>query len=368
MQHARRTGTIGILFTLALIALGASDAFAQNQLARLRELDKNGDKAISKDEAGDKLWERLSKADADGDGKVTVAEIQAAIKANRGNGDDTPAAAQDKSTAPEGCDDTYVYKKVGDVELPLYVYKPKDLVADDKRPAIVCFHGGGWTGGAPRQFARQCAYFAQRGMVAITVKYRLTSEGVKVDDCVEDAKSAMRWVRSNAAKLGIDPDRIASCGGSAGGHLAACVQLVDTHNAPSDDTSVSAKPNAMVLFNPAMALTLDPRIDEVDEKHRAKAQALLVKRTRGQPEQISPLAFAKTKQPPCIMFFGTADALLKPADLFRQDSVAAGNTCSIVTYKDQGHSFYGRSPYYEQTLAEADRFFVELGWLPAPSN
>ena len=92
----------------------------------------------------------------------------------------------------------------------------------DKRPAIVCFFGGGWTGGTPRQFLPQCKYLATRGMVAIAADYRVASRNhVKAVDCVRDAKSAIRYVRKNAARLGVDPERIVAAGGSAGGHLAA---------------------------------------------------------------------------------------------------------------------------------------------------
>jgi acetyl esterase/lipase len=185
---------------------------------------------------------------------------------------------------------------------------------------------------------------------------------VKIEDCVEDAKSAMRWVRGHAERLGIDPERIASGGGSAGGHLGACVQLVDGLDAATDDKGVSAKPNAMILFNPAMMTSPDPRMEkEGDDKEERGSR--LAENIRGEPASISPLAFAKTQQPPCIMFFGTADFLLKPAEWFRDDSVAAGNSCKIVTYKDQGHSFFNRPPYTAKTLEEVDRFLVDLGWL-----
>ena len=201
-------------------------------------------------------------------------------------------------------------------------------------------------------------------MVAITVEYRVASRHpVHIEDCIEDAKSAMRWVRANSAKLGVDPDKIASGGGSAGGHLAACVAVMDGFDAPTDDLSVSAKPNAMVLFNPAMALSADERmskkyLDRIDQGAR---------RTKVGPAKISPLTHASAKQPPCIMFFGTADDLLEGAELYRKDSEKAGNSCKLVTYEAQGHGFFNfgarGGKYYDLTLAEMDRFLVDLGWL-----
>jgi acetyl esterase/lipase len=128
-------------------------------------------------------------------------------------------------------------KKIADVELKLYVTKPKDWKASDNRPAIVFFHGGGWVGGAPGQFTEHSKYFASRGLVCVQAQYRLLDK--KKNDppiiCINDAKSAMRWVRSRADELGIDPNRIASGGGSAGGHLAAFVGLAEGVDDPKDD-------------------------------------------------------------------------------------------------------------------------------------
>src|SRR2546425_12315614 len=115
------------------------------------------------------------------------------------------------------------YKTVGDTKLNLYVYYPPGHKASDKRAAIVFFFGGGWTGGSPGQFEQHCKHLASRGMVAMTADYRVASRNqVKAVSCVADAKSAIRFVRQEAARLGIDPNRIAAGGGSAGGHIAAC--------------------------------------------------------------------------------------------------------------------------------------------------
>src|SRR5687768_17237342 len=69
-----------------------------------------------------------------------------------------------------------VYKETGDTKLELWIYKPADWKATDHRGAIVFFHGGGWRNGSPNAFSRQSAKLAERGMVAISVQYRLTSQ------------------------------------------------------------------------------------------------------------------------------------------------------------------------------------------------
>ena len=109
---------------------------------------------------------------------------------------------------PEG--KPHVYKTIGQRELTLYVTTPDDWKPSDRRPAIVFFHGGGWVGGQPGQFTEHSKYLASRGMVAVQVEYRLLDR--KSNDpptaCVNDAKSAMRWVRSHADELGIDQQRV----------------------------------------------------------------------------------------------------------------------------------------------------------------
>jgi acetyl esterase/lipase len=108
--------------------------------------------------------------------------------------------------------------KITPVSLEMHVHFPTDWKKDDKRSAIVFFFGGGWTSGTVQQFEPQAAYLASRGMVAARAEYRVKSRHeVTPDACVEDAKSAVRWLRQNAALLGIDPDRIVASGGSAGG-------------------------------------------------------------------------------------------------------------------------------------------------------
>lgn len=250
----------------------------------------------------------------------------------------------------------HVYKTVGDRALRLYVTNPDNWKATDQRPAIVFFHGGGWTGGAPGQFTEHSKYFASRGLVCVQVEYRLLDKKKKEPptDCVRDAKSAMRWVRGRADRLGIDPDRIASAGGSAGGHLAAFVGIVEGQDDPQDDLKVSAKSNAMVLFNPVF-----------DNGPEGWGQARVGKRY----QEFSPAHNISADDPAAIVFLGSADKLIpvKTAYDFQKSMKKAGIECEVKIFEGMPHGFFnfgrnGNKPYYE-TVVAADRFLESLGWL-----
>src|SRR4029079_14661005 len=98
-------------------------------------------------------------------------------------------------------------------------------------------------------FVPQAEYFASRGLVAACADYRIESQHKTTPDkCIEDAKTAIRWLRAKAGDFGVAPDRIVASGGSAGGHLAAATALLPGFDAPGENPSVSCKPNALVLF------------------------------------------------------------------------------------------------------------------------
>lgn len=257
------------------------------------------------------------------------------------------------------------YKTAGDTQLKLYEFRPEGWQASDHRPAIVFFFGGGWTNGSPRQFLPQCQYLASRGMVAIAADYRVASRHqVKAVDCLRDAKSAIRFVRKNAARLGIDPNRIVAAGGSAGGHLAAACGTIAGFDEPSEDAAISSKPNAMLLFNPAVLLASVPGV-ALDEKRTAS----LADRLGTDPKELSPYHHVASGAPPAAIFHGKADDTVPYATVvaFAEAMKKAGNTCELFGYDDQGHGFFnqgrGGSKMYVATLIEADKFLARLGYL-----
>jgi len=261
---------------------------------------------------------------------------------------------------------TEIYKTVGNVKLAIYIFEPKGHKAGDHSPAIIFFFGGGWTSGTPKQFEQQCRYLASRGMVAMTADYRVFSrQGTLAVKCVEDAKSAIRWVRANAKRLGVDTKRIVAAGGSAGGHIAACAGLITDFDAVGEDKSVSSVPNALVLFNPAIALAPIKGQEPVKVGRLEK----LENRLGTKPEQLSPLHHVHPGAPPTLVLHGKADNLVpyRTVEAFAEAMKKAGNRCELIGYDGEGHGFFnygrGNNTYFVATTKEMDKFLASLGYL-----
>jgi acetyl esterase/lipase len=245
------------------------------------------------------------------------------------------------------------YRKIDSTELKLWIFGDSDPKAP--KPAIVFFFGGGWNSGSPGQFEGQARHFANRGMIAITADYRVKSrQDVQVVDCVKDAKAAIAWVRDNAERLGIDPEKIAASGGSAGGHLAASTGTIS--GLGSDE-----RPNALILFNPAC--TLAP-IANWQQPPGAKA-VLSVERLGVEAQVLSPTHHIGPHTPPTLILHGKKDTTVPYASVVAFESVMnkAGRPCKLVGYDGAGHGFFNRGEDYHKTLAEADDFLVDLGWI-----
>jgi acetyl esterase len=251
----------------------------------------------------------------------------------------------------------FVFKQIGDVELRLHVFEPAGLRDGPPRPAIVFFFGGGWVNGTPTHFYPQSAHLASRGMVAMCAEYRVAERhGTSPKECVRDARSCLRWVRTHAGELHIDPARLAAGGGSAGGHIAACTAFDSDYNEPGDDLSVTPRPCALVLFNPVLDNGPgDYGHDRVGDYYKT----------------FSPAYNLGPGLPPALLMLGTTDDLIPVATIKRYAarSRALGNRCELLLYEDQQHGFFnykdGENPYFRQTLDAVDAFLVSLGLLSA---
>jgi len=260
--------------------------------------------------------------------------------------------AAEAKAKPAFLGETHLYKQVEGRDLRLLVIKPPDWKATDQRPALVLFHGGGWTGGTPTQFNDQATYLAQRGLVCVQVEYRLVKDiPGPPTNCVRDAKSAMRWVRSHAAELGVDFNRIGAGGGSAGGHLAAFVGMVEGNDDPKDDVKISPKADALVLFNPVFDNGPDGGWG--------------MQRVGDRFKEFSPAHNITPDDPPAIVFLGRNDPLngVPVVERFQSNMKKAGVRCETRFYDGQAHGFFNGEPWKTVTLIETDKFLTSLGWL-----
>jgi len=269
----------------------------------------------------------------------------------------------------------YVYKVVDDIQLKTWVFQSRRADDASDRPAVVFFFGGGWKAGTPAQFAEQCRYLSSRGVVAITCDYRVAGRhGVKAVACVEDAKSAIRWVRTNAKMLGVNPRQICAAGGSAGGHIACCTGVIPDLDAVGENAAVSSVPDAMALFNPAVMLAALQDGSEV--RGFGNKLAGMKERTGVDPIRVSPIHHLKKGQPPAIIFHGTADSLVSFASVeeFTRRSSDFGNDITLVPYDGAPHGFFnhrGESnprgdnslQWFRSTVEQLDRFLARLGWI-----
>ena len=247
-------------------------------------------------------------------------------------------------------DRTVVYKKIDSLELKMYIFNPKGHKSDDNTPCIVFFHGGGWNNGHPKSFFKQAKYLASRGMVAMSAQYRLRdSNGTSPKECVIDGKSAIRWVRAHAKELGINPDMLAAGGGSAGGQVAAATATLKAYNDPKEDTTVSAKPYALVLLNPV-----------IDNGPTGYGFSKVKDYWQG----FSPMHNIDSTTPPTIFLVGTKDdrVPVETSQKYKETMDKFGRRCELLLYENEVHSFYSKSKYNE-TLFAIDKFLASLGYL-----
>ena len=342
------------LTAFAIFFAFTAACFSQESSPQFRNYDKNNDGKLTRDELSTPLFAEL---DADKNGEVTHEEDRAFLKRS--------ATAQQPKMPPNVIAELDVpYAATGNPRQRLDIYLPSEFKTGKPRPVVVFVHGGGWQNGSPKQFEQHCLYLASRGIVALTADYRVASRhSVKAVDCVRDAKSAIRWTRTHSSELGIDANRIAAGGGSAGGHLAACTAALVDFDESSEGSAVSSKPNALVLFNPAVALDTFEGGPTLAEKQVES----LRERMGVESRLLSPAHHVQSAMPPTIIFFGTNDDLLLGAKFMEQQMRKAGCRIELVTYEGEKHGFFnfgrGDNSKFRDTLARTDQFFISLGWL-----
>lgn len=224
---------------------------------------------------------------------------------------------------------SFTYKEVNGKDLKIHGFFPAQN--KHKHPCLIFIHGGGWSGGTIQSSLKWCRYLSELGCVAFTIEYRLANEslGIKPNTCLEDTKSAVRWVREQAKEFNIDTARIALSGTSAGGHLAAACATINGFNDDKDDLSVSCKPQLLLLSSPV--------IDNGPEGYGYD-------RVKDFWGDFSPVHNLNNKLPPTCILLGDKDPLipLESAVNFGQAVKKSGKAVELYVFEGQGHNLFSQ--------------------------
>lgn len=268
-----------------------------------------------------------------------------------------------------GKTETFSYKTINGIQLPMKLYFPDGHNAEDARGAIVCIHGGSWRGvddNSPWDggiMAPHAEYYAARGAVGITISYRdflppeimrePGKEYTTLYDLHKDCRDAICYIKRNARRFGIDANRIAVIGDSAGGHLAACLATIG-----NDDEEGRI----------AAAVACNPITDLTDPAWYKYIECVNCEDAQNEAKRISPLYRVSRGCVPMLVMHGTDDTCVLPRHSFDfyERSCALGNHCEIRMFPGAAHAFIifdytATDEQIENAMKAADDFFEGEG-------
>jgi acetyl esterase/lipase len=236
------------------------------------------------------------------------------------------------------------------------IYSPLEMPKDKRLPALLIMHGGGFNDGdkaRPREI-NFCTNLVSQGYVCMSINYKLRKNAGDVTwpQSVYDAKTAVRWLRKNADKLGIDPNRIGAMGGSAGGNLAAMLALTqpkDGFDLKEPYGEFSSAVSCGVDFYGAVKL-MDYHDMKMFNQTRAEAPELYIKG--------SPVTYAHKNAAPMLIVHGTADATVPvtQSEALADALEKAGAVHELVIVSGAAHTF-GLQPKQLDLRPQVFQFF-----------
>ena len=248
--------------------------------------------------------------------------------------------------------------------LTLDLYRPTKT--NKSSPAIVMFFGGGWQNGRPGIFASLAQGMAQRGYVCVVPEYRLSGEK-PFPAAVYDCKAAIRWTRKNAKRFGIDPDRIVSMGGSAGGHLAgfmAATNGIKRFEGLGDNRATSSDVQSAIVMCGPMTMLLPHIIERVEKAAgKPKGDAIIDFMGGALPAQktgiyieASPITHVSDRTPPMLFIDGEFDRPRTRYTEFWSKMDKYNIPHEFVLMPKAPHPFWNMREWFLPTLDAIDNF------------
>lgn len=270
---------------------------------------------------------------------------------------------------------------IGYRPLLLDLYLPKTGPA---HPLVIWIHGGGWSRGDSRgngaitDFPAALAGLAARGYVVAAVNYRLSGEA-QFPAQIQDVNAAIAWLKTNAARYGIDPSRVLLWGGSAGGHLAALAALTcdATEYEPEPNTGRLSRKDAgaakaVKVSTCVQAAVIWYGVSELGKTSSDNFTALMGCDCPEKMSMASPINRVTAKAPPMLLIHGTADSQVPVAQTHTLEARLKANGVSVQSLyiPDVDHGFLGKTPRAtrEATLAALEATFAFIDRVMAPRS
>jgi acetyl esterase/lipase len=240
--------------------------------------------------------------------------------------------------------------------LVLDVFRPEGIEAP--APAVVFIHGGGFRAGNKVDVRPHIAVVAKRGFVCVSISYRLSSEA-KFPAQIEDAKCAVRWMRANADRLGIESGRIGAIGFSAGGTLAALLgvtgEVESLEGVGGHESESSAIKGAVSVFGVSEMFWMG------DDN---AAQELVGASREENPDgyaAASPITYVSSRSVPHLLLHGTGDPIVpfSQSVQMRDALQAAGVPVDLIAWPGQGHGFPWGTEMCDPSFDRIVEFFQE---------
>jgi sugar lactone lactonase YvrE/acetyl esterase/lipase len=253
------------------------------------------------------------------------------------------------------------FASYGGRELQLDLYRPRNI--SSPLPAIICIHGGGWSKGDRGSMTHLAQALSSRGFVTATISYRLSGE-IKFPAQIHDCKAAVRFLRANAAKFGIQSDALGVTGLSAGGHLAALlatsggVKELEGDGGHSEHSSVVQACIAMGAqsdLESERIKALSRRPDDPHYRPFLGGNAISIPQTYA---LASPRHHLDKSDPPLAFMTGDQDHESTHAPEMRRDLMKLGIPTGLTVIPNAPHAFLGGQRAFDICVEACDAFFT----------
>jgi pectinesterase len=256
------------------------------------------------------------------------------------------------------------YANYGERKLLLDLYLPSPL--ERKVPGVIVVRGGGWKVNDRTRFAHIASALAERGIAAACIEYR-TADKAAFPGAVQDVKAAVRWMRANAAKYGIDSEMIGTLGGSSGAHMALLAGItpgIAELEGDGGNTETSSNVQGVVaMATPADLLSLS-------SDNKLTVGIFLHATPEQDPEKwrfASPVNHVTHSGPPVLLLHGSDDDSVPVSQSidFAKRYRDAGANADVHILAGAPHAFWNYHPWFEDVIERAANFFLHL---PAQKN